>query len=136
MTNVVLAAGASRQYVRCIEVPFDYTNISTTATAVLAVALPQNAQVIGGHLVVDTAWNSGTSAVLDIGDSAVANRYGAAIDLTAAARTALTVTGYADSGGLDVAIKPTLVGTAATAGAARLLVEFTLSGRVDEYAMI
>jgi hypothetical protein len=134
MTNAVLTAGASRQFVRCATIAFDYTHIADTGTAVIAVALPQGAQIVGGQLVVDTAWNTGTTAALDVGDSSIATRYASAVDLKTAAVTALTITGYADSGGLDIQIKPALVGTAATAGAGRLVVEFIMAGRVDEYA--
>jgi hypothetical protein len=133
-TNVALTAGASRQFVRCIEVPFDYTNVAETGVSVIAAALPQGAQVVGGHLSVDTAWDTSVTATIDIGDSSSATRFGSAIDLKTAAVTALTITGFANSGGLDIKIKPALSGTAAAAGAGRLLIEFIMSGRVDEYA--
>jgi hypothetical protein len=132
MSNVTLTKISSRQYPLVHEIAFDYTNVSETGVAVAAVALPPNSEVTGGALIVDTAWDTGTTAALDIGDSTTAARYGSAIDLKTAARTALTLTGYLNTGGLDVKIKPALVGTAATAGAARLLVEYIIKDRGNE----
>lgn len=98
-------------------------------TAENAVNLPGNAIVVGGALTVLTAWNSATTATLSLGDAGVATRYANAVDLKTAARTALTVTGYKHtvSEWLKALIAQT--GAAATAGAARLEVEYVVQGR-------
>lgn len=132
MANATLTLNAGRQYVLAVEVAFDYTHIADTGVAVTAVKLPVNSEVVGGALIVDTAFDPGTSLVLDIGDSGSANRYGNDIDLEVAARTALTLTGYKNTSGLDMIITPTLVSTAPTEGAARLLVEYIIVGRAHE----
>lgn len=132
MANVALKKVTGRQYPLVAVISFDFTNISTTATAVVAAALPPNSEVIGGYVIVDTAWDTGTTATVDIGDSTTATRHGSAVDLKTAARTALTLTGYVNTGGLDLALKPALVGTAATAGAGRLVVEYIVKDRANE----
>lgn len=55
---------------------------------------PPGSQVIGGDIVVGTAFNTTGSDTLSIGDADVANRYANAVNLKSAARTALTVTGF------------------------------------------
>lgn len=95
-----------------------------------AINLPGNAIVVGGALTVLTAWNSATTATLKLGDAADDDRYTAsAIDLKTAARTALTVTGYKHTVGEWLKATLAQTGTAATAGAARLEVEYVVQGR-------
>lgn len=56
--------------------------------------LPPNSQIVGGDIVVtDVSDDTGTDT-LSIGDAGSANRYANAVNLKAAARTALTLTGY------------------------------------------
>lgn len=99
-------------------------------TAENAVSLPANAIVVGGALTVTTAWNSATTATLKLGDAADDDRYTAsAIDLKTAARTALTLTGYKHTVGEWLKALIAQTGAAATAGAARLEVEYVVSGR-------
>jgi hypothetical protein len=128
MANVTLKKQSNRQYPLVHEIAFGFTNVSDTGVAVPVIALPPNSEVTGGALIVDT----GTTAALDVGDSTTGTRYASAVDLKTAARTALTLTGYLNVGGLDILIKPALVGTAATAGAARLLVEYIIKDRGNE----
>ena len=113
-------------------VDFTYADIPTTATAYDALDLPVNAIVVGGDLVVTTAWNTATTATLSIGDVTTATRYGTTIDLKTAARTALTLTGFTHTS-VENLIKATtaFVGTAATAGAARLRVAYIVKGRTE-----
>lgn len=113
-------------------VDFTYADIPTTATVYDAIDLPVNAIVVGGDLVVTTAWNTATTATLSIGDVTTATRYGTTIDLKTAARTALTITGFTHTA-VENLIKATtaFVGTAATAGAARLRVAYIVKGRTE-----
>lgn len=125
-----ITKNSARQEVIAAHVDFTYADIPTTATAYAALGLPTNAVIVGGDLVVTTAWNTGTTATLAIGDVTTANRYGATIDLKTAARTALTLTGFVTTTTQkDVNVTPALSGTAATAGAARLTVLYIVKGR-------
>lgn len=97
----------------------------------VAVSLPENAEVVGGALVVTTAFNSATSDALDVGDAGASGRY---LSVAAAAasllvgRTALVPTGYRTVGKEPVGITWTGVGVVTT-GAGRLEVEYVIVGR-------
>lgn len=131
MPNVALRPSTGRQYVLAGEVEIGFRNIEDTGVAVQVFKLPFGSQVVGGHLVVDQAWNTTGTATLAIGDSTVANRYGNAINLKAGARTALTITGFV-SDGAEIYVTPTLADTAATQGRARLVVEYIIKDRAHE----
>lgn len=123
---------AGRQDILVAEVSFAYTDL-TSGVAAPAVQLPPNATVVGGGVVVDTAWNSATSDVLDVGDANDPNRYTAsAANIAVVGFTALDVTGYKDVDGLKIDVIWTGVGAAPTAGAARLYVHYTISDRSVE----
>lgn len=137
MANKALKLNSGRQYPLVAEVAFGFENVTDTGVAVPAVKLPIGAQVIGGSVVIDTAFNfvlgTGGSAVLDVGDSAVDTRYANDVNLVAAGRTALVPTGFV-ANGEDIAIKPVLttITTAATAGKGRLVVEYVMANRANE----
>jgi hypothetical protein len=122
---------AGRQEILFAYVDFDWTDLEDTDGVYPAIELPPGAVVIGGALDVKVAWNNGTSADTDVGDSVDDNRYSAApIALDAAARTALTITGYVTTGSTKtIAIKPVFVGTASSAGSARLEVSYYVEKR-------
>ena len=133
MANATLTLDNGRQYEMVATIAFDYTNVADTAVAVEAIKLPINSVVTGGYLIVDTAWDTGTTATLKVGDTSDDDRYtSSAINLKSAAATALTITGYKNTGGLNINILPALAGTATTAGAARLIVKYVISGRAME----
>lgn len=96
-----------------------------------AINLPANANVIGGELIVETAYASTTVATVSIGDSASATRYGSAINLMSAARTALTLTGYRGAGE-NLRLTFNLTVANATAGKATVRVLYTIQGRSNE----
>lgn len=99
-------------------------------TAEPAIDLPGGAVVVGGDVTVITPWNSATTATLKLGDVADDDRYtAAAIDLKTAGRTALTATGYKTqvAGAINALLAQT--GTAATAGQARITVQYFVEGR-------
>ena len=127
---MAITKNAGRQEVISAYVEFTYASIGTTAVAVAALDLPVGAIVVGGDIVVTTAWNTGTSAVLDVGDATSANRYANDVDLKTAGRTALVPTGFTHTSADNVLkVLPVYVGTAATAGAARLRVDYIVKGR-------
>jgi hypothetical protein len=131
MPNAVLKPSTARQYVLSAEVAFDFTQVADTGVAVQAIKLPGGAQVVGGHLVVDTAWTTTGAATLTVGDSTTANRYLGATTLKTPARTALVPTGYV-SDGAEILITPTLADTAANAGKGRLVIQYVIAGRAHE----
>lgn len=123
---------SGRQELIVASVDFTFADVPTTATIYDALDLPSNAVVVGGDFVVTTAWNTATSAAANIGDATLATRYGSAIDLKTAARTALTAAalGFVHTNTEKVLrVAPTYVGAAATAGAARLSVQYYVKGR-------
>lgn len=109
---------------------FSYGDVTASGVAENAIEVPQDAIVIGGDITVVTPWNSGTSATLDLGDAGDDDRYTAsAIDLKVAGRTALTLTGYKHTVAEFLKTLVTTAGTAATAGAARITVNYVRVGR-------
>jgi hypothetical protein len=96
-----------------------------------ALGLPPNANVIGGELVVETAWATSTAATISVGDSGSATRYASAVDLKTAARTALTLTGFRGAGeNIRLAVNATVAN--ATAGKATVRVLYTVQNRSSE----
>lgn len=95
--------------------------------------LPQGAVVLGGDVIVETAYVGPTAATLSLGDSASATKYANAVNLLAAGRTALTVPASV-TGGLDARGALTLTVANATAGKVRVRIEYTIEGRGNEIA--
>lgn len=117
--TMVSAAGA--------EVDFGKTNVAATSFDIIN--LPENSIIVGGELVVETAFDTASYAVV-IGDSAVADRYLATADRKAAARTALVPTGYRTAGAnLRIGITNADV---CTAGKATVRVQYVITGRANE----
>lgn len=131
MPNATLRLNSGRQYPLVAIQEFDYTHVADNVVQVQMAKLPVGAVVIGGELIVDVAWNTGTSATLSVGDAGNGARYGSALDLKTTGRKALTPTGYV-SDGAEVMATPVLSGTAATAGKARLILQYVIGGRAHE----
>ena len=93
----------------------------------VAVSLPENAEVVGGALVVTTAFDSATSDALDVGDAGASGRY-LSVAALPVGRTALVPTGYRTVGKEPVGVTWTGVGVVTT-GAGRLEVEYVIVGR-------
>ncbi len=107
-----------------------YADPTAYGTAEEAFDLPGNAVLIGGDVVVKTAWNSATTATLKLGDAGDDDRYTAsAIDLKTAGRTALTLTGYKHTAAEALKALIDQTGAAATAGAARITISYYVDGR-------
>jgi len=101
--------------------------------SVAAHSIFPSAIVIAGAVVVVTAWDSGTSAVLEVGDINDLDRYtSSAIDLASAGRTALTLTGHKHTAMTDLLLTLTEVGTAATEGEAYLEFQIIMEDRTNE----
>lgn len=95
--------------------------------------MPVGAVVLGGDVIVETAYTGPTAATLSVGDSGSATKYANAVNLLANARTALTLPAGV-TGGLDLLGKLTLTVANATAGKVRVRVMYTIEGRGNEVA--
>lgn len=106
----------------------DYTSAAAFALA----GVPAGAYVVGGHINVVTAWDSATSAVLDVGDGVDADEYTTTpVDLKTAGITALDVTGYVYALGDTIDGVVTEVG-APTVGKAVVSLEYLVPDRGHE----
>lgn len=102
-------------------------NLADLATGVDAVAidLPPNAVVIGGDIVATEAFNSTSTDVVDVGDSASENRYLNDGSVHTAIRTALVPTGYVTLPTTrQITVRWTSGGGVPTTGKFRLTVEY------------
>lgn len=120
-----------RQYPLVAMAEISYADL-TSGTALEAIKLPGNSRVVSGQLIVTTAFNSATSDTITVGDGGSAARYKGSIDGQSAALTALVPTGYKYTAPDTVDVTWTGVGTAPTAGAAVLIVEYVTDNRANE----
>lgn len=125
----------ARQWPLVAEVDIAFGDIPGAA-AVEVLELPQGSVITSIQLVVDTAFSGGTTHDLDIGDVTDPNRYSQTIvELDAAGIPAnppaasLYETTDAEP---KLTVTPTHTGGDPSAGAARLLVEYVVSGRHNE----
>ena len=109
-------------------VDFGKTNFNATAFDIIQ--LPPGSVLLGGELVVETAMDAATYAVI-IGDSGDTDRYLTTADRKGAARTALVPTGYHNTGGLALQIGVTCADTL-TQGKATVRIQYVIAGRVNE----
>lgn len=129
MANATLKQANGRQYALTAEVTIDVANMNESTVPVSAIKLPYGAQVIGGHIVVDTAFDAAT-ATIDVGDATVGNRYKNDFSIAATGFGALVPTGYV-SDGADILVTPTFA-DAVTVGKVRVLVQYVIAGRAHE----
>jgi len=111
----------------------------TAATGLVfdCIPLPQGAVVVGGEVIVETAFvGIGAGATLSLGIAGATTAYVSALDLDAAAagsRTALTLTApLTSNGGQNVRLTTAGLTATATAGKVRVRVQFTIDGRAQE----
>lgn len=96
------------------------------------IGLPAGAQVINGWVNVITPYDSATTAVLDVGDAALQNRYANDIDLKTAGRKNLIPTGFLTTAQGAVTATFAQTGAAATVGEARVYIEYIVARKADE----
>lgn len=128
MANTPLKPANGRQYPLFAEVTINVANMNESGVPVTAIKLPYGAQVIGGAVIVDTAFDAAT-ATLTVGDAATPNRYGTA-NIAATGRTALTPTGYVSDGN-DAIVTPTFADPV-TVGSVRVQLQYVIGGRAHE----
>jgi hypothetical protein len=104
----------------------------TSGVATEAVDLPGGAYIISGELVITTAFNSGTSDAMEVGDSGGVATLLSSTSVASTGRTDLTPPDAPLSAKDAVTIELTSVGAAATAGAGFLRVEYVIDGRANE----
>lgn len=122
----------NRQTVLVAQVEIGFADlIGTSGLDQEAIGVPAGSIVVGGDIVVTEAFNSGTSDVLSVGDSVTYNQYASAANIHAAGRTALTLVGTGNSTN-DINVRWVGVGSAPTAGKARLSVHYITPGRGTE----
>lgn len=129
---MTITAAQQVQYPVVASVSFTFEDLLTTVVEDLC-QIPAGATVVGGEIIVDTAWDSGTSDTFDIGDADDDDRYTSTIiNLQTLGRTALTLTGYQYTETDTIIGTPTITGTAATAGAARINIMYVVEDRGHE----
>lgn len=110
-------------------VDFGKVNLGGAAGKFDVINLPRGAVVIGGHLVVETAFDT-AGYDITVGDSSVENRYLASTDVKATGVTALVPTGYHGTGqNIRITMSSDDV---CTTGKATLRVEYMIDDRADE----
>jgi hypothetical protein len=109
------------------------TSFNATALVADIAPIPVGATVVGGEVVVETVYNTVTTATISIGDSGSATRYATTADLKSAARTALTLTGYRYAASDNLRVTLALSDSAAgNVGKVTVRLMYTLDGRQNE----
>lgn len=90
--------------------------------------------VVGGALVIETAFDSGTSDEITVGDATDPDRYLGATDVQSTGLTDLVPTGFVYESVESIDVSLASVGTAATAGEGYIRVDMVLEGRENENA--
>lgn len=108
------------------------TLVAASAVVADMIALPNGAVVVGGEIVVDAVFDTSGTATIGVGDSVSAARYATGVNLKAAARTALTLTGFVNTEGLPVRLTIANNGGGAGAvGTVRVRVMYIRDGRAE-----
>jgi hypothetical protein len=111
-------------------VTYSDAGISGGSTVKFASALPANAFITNAFVDVTTVFNAATTNVLTVGtNSATTNDIVAAGDVNEASAQVFAVTGVGvlnTSAPLDVYVKYTQTGTAATTGAADIVIAYVV----------
>ena len=95
------------------------------------ILLPNNATVVSGEVVTETAVSGSTAYNVSVGDSGSATRYLGVTDKVAAGRTTLVPTGFVGGGEqIRVAVAPTVAD--ATAGKITVRVTYVIRNRMNE----
>ena len=126
----------TRSWQLCAAIDVVYSDF-TSGTGLAICTLPVGGQVTGGAVTVTTNWDSGTSAGMEIGDASDDNRYMTTLNLLVAGSEYSAITnaaGYAvaTSTQQDILAEVTEAGTAATAGAARIVLLYVDTNKADE----
>lgn len=129
---MAITQSSDRQYTLQAIVDFGFADL-TDSTADIAIELPSDAIITGGHLYISEVFNSTTSDVISIGDTDDDNEYLSAQSVAALGLTALVPTGLKLDAGKNITILH-VAGTAdtATTGIGQLVVNYIRQGRSNE----
>ena len=105
---------------------------AASGTVYDVIGLPINSQVVGGDITVEAVSTDTGTATLSVGDSSSATRYASAVDIKAAARTALTLTGFPNASGLPIRFTLANQNGNAGAGTVRVTVLYIVENRACE----
>jgi hypothetical protein len=95
--------------------------------------LPPGAVIMGGAVIVETAYAGSTAATLSVGIAGSTTALANAVDLKTVARTALTLTSpLLCNAGSNVRLTMAYTVANATAGKARVRIDYTVDGRINE----
>lgn len=100
--------------------------------ALEAVDVPGGAYIVSGELVIETAFNAGTSDTIAVGHTGDDDGLLTATDVQSTGRTPLVPAGGTYAAKDSVTLKWATAGTAATAGAGFVRVEYVIDGRANE----
>lgn len=129
-----MAKDIGRQSALCAIAEFLYSELPT-GVATEVIDIEPGTVMLGGFASIPTADNSGTSAVVDVGDGDVGDLYVTDLDAkTAGESEAFDVTelGKSYPSGGAITVTRTAVGTAASAGVVRVVCWYAVAGRVNE----
>ncbi len=99
------------------------------------IPLPPGAVIVGGEVIVETAYAGSTAATVSLGIAGSTTALANAVNLMSAARTALTLsntTQLLSNSGQNLRATIAYTVANATAGKARLRVLYTIDGRAGE----
>lgn len=129
---MAITQSSDRQYPLQAIVDFGFADL-THATAEIAMDLPSDAIITGGHVYISEVFNSTTSDSLIVGDTDDPNAYLAATSIAALGATALAPSGLKLIAGKSITITHTGgVADTATTGIGQLVVEYIRQGRSNE----
>lgn len=98
-----------------------------------AIPLPPGAVITGGEVIVETAFVGPTAATLSLGIAGTLTGLANAVSLLAAGRTALTLTTpLVANSGQNIRLTYAYTVANATAGKARVRLQYTVDGRSSE----
>lgn len=127
----MLNVNAQAQWEQADMVRFALSDL-TGGAGTVAKKIPTGYVITGGFVTVTQAFNSATTAVLDVGDAADPDRYtSTAVDLKALGTTALDVTGFQYAAPTDLLLGFAETGAAATEGEGFIVLKLIREGKAD-----
>lgn len=99
------------------------------------IPLPPGAVIVGGEVIVETAYAGSTAATISLGIAGTLTGLANAVDLKTAAKTVLTATGVAAllaNAGQNLRATIAYTVANATAGKVRVRVQYTVDNRTSE----
>lgn len=118
-----------RQWELTAVAEFDYTDADGVTLEL--VDIPAGARVTGGYVVIVNAWDSATSAVLDLGDKTTGDRYVSNLNAKVTGGTAVVPAGGPFTVKDAVTVNITNTG-APTVGDGYVVVKYVVDGRSNE----